>query len=85
MNPLVQSHINSNTAEAVCGAERPAILKKGKQTLDVIMDVVKIRNRSKWKYGELIQVEIQRLNPYFHPTYICSSEKRVWGVLERHT
>lgn len=49
---LVCLHTHSNTAEAVCGAESPAILKKGKQTLNIIMDVVKIRNRSKWKYGE---------------------------------
>lgn len=45
---LVCLHINSNTAGAGCGAESPAILKKkGKQTLNVIMDVVKIRNRRK--------------------------------------
>ena len=48
------------------------------------MDVVKIRNRSKWKYGEWIQSERQRLNLYFHPAYICSSEKRVWGVWNAH-
>lgn len=85
INTLVCLHINSSTAVAVCGAESPAILKKGKQTLNVVMDVVQIRNRSKWKHGEWIQVEIQRLNLYFHPAYICSSEKRVWGVSEMHT
>lgn len=48
------------------------------------MDVVKIRNRRKWKCGEWIQVETQRLNLYFHPAYICSSEKRAWDVFDVH-
>lgn len=47
INTLVCLHINSNMAEAACGAETPTILKKRKQILNVIMDVVKIKNRSK--------------------------------------
>lgn len=52
INTLVCFHINSDMSKAVCEAESLTVLKKAKQTLNVIMDVVKIRNRSKWKCGE---------------------------------
>lgn len=66
INTLVCFHINSDVSKAVCGAESLTILKKAKQTLNVIMDVVKIRNRSKWKCGEWVQVEIEA-EPIFSP------------------
>lgn len=46
------------------------------------MDTVKIRNGSKWKQAEWIQMKSHRLGSRFHPSCICSSEKRAWGVLE---
>lgn len=51
INTLVCFHINSDMSKAVCGAESLTILKKAKQSLNVIMMQLKLEIDSSGNMG----------------------------------